>query len=206
MYSAFSICAIATDVGSTKVSLVRDIKAVWDNDCVYVGSHPMTGSEKRGVEYAHEITIDGMTCVVTPSADTPILAVKRIENMWRTCGFSVQRFSPEMHDRLVAKSSHLPHIVAAALVEGLPPEAEPVVGRGFRDCTRIAMGDPEIWADIVESNKDEISSTLRLLAEELITLSDSIEKSNRSALTSYLERAKVRREALVSAELERANA
>src|SRR5207249_4340864 len=109
--------AIVTDVGSTKRSVVRAAEELLQpNRGTFVGSHPMAGSEKRGVEFARADLFHGARCIVTPSVATPLTAVEKVESFWKSLGMTIVRMSSEDHDRLVCDISHLPHALAAALV------------------------------------------------------------------------------------------
>ena len=157
--------AIVTDVGSTKVSIVaagEKVCAKRGGGTAFVGSHPMAGSERSGAKHARANLFCGATCHVTVTARSASQAVTRISEMWRKIGARVILDHPERHDRIVGTVSHLPHIVAAALVESLatvgehPDFQRALVGPGFLDMTRIAKGNPKMWADICRENREAI--------------------------------------------------
>jgi prephenate dehydrogenase len=149
---------VVTDVGSTKAELVRHMAALArDNGFQYVGSHPMAGSEKSGIECSRADLYQGAVTAVTPTSETPAAATEAVSALWRMVGARVLLMNPDQHDRLVARTSHLPHLVAALLVETSGREGaddvKSLIGPGFRDTTRIAGGAPDMWHDIVRSNQ-----------------------------------------------------
>src|SRR5262249_29728245 len=141
---------VLTDVGSTKAEVVRVVGAL-ANGVVFVGSHPLAGSEKQGPEHADADLFAGRLVVVTPGPHTEEAALCRVADFWRALGAGVERMSPEEHDDAVALTSHLPHVVASALAGALPPELAGLTATGFRDSTRIAAGGPDLWAAILRS-------------------------------------------------------
>jgi hypothetical protein len=132
--------AIVTDVGSTKATVVRSAERLHPG-VRFVGSHPMAGSEKRGVEHARADLYRGAVCITTPTDRTDPAALEQTEAFWRRLEMRVRRVSPEDHDRLICDVSHLPHAVAAALVTLQRDDALDLAGKGFMDATRIAGGD-----------------------------------------------------------------
>src|SRR5688572_9869061 len=121
--------AIVTDVGSTKRSVVKLGESLLPKSAHFIGSHPMAGSEKRGVEFARADLFQGARCIVTPTDRTDATALARVEDFWRQLGMTTTRMSPEDHDRLICDISHLPHAVAAALIAMQPEAALPLAGK-----------------------------------------------------------------------------
>ncbi len=161
---------IVTDVGSTKRRVVADVAALPHAGRRFVGSHPLAGSEKKGVRHASAELFEGATIFVTPSASVDPEATGTVKRLWETIGGNVIETTAEAHDRIVARTSHLPHIVAGLLVAGLRTLREEkggIVGKGFLDTTRIASSDPEMWADICLTNADEIREAMHLLRDDL---------------------------------------
>src|SRR4051812_25898957 len=149
---------LVTDVGSVKGSVVQELEPLFPN---FVGSHPMAGSEKTGPAAATTELFHDAVCVVTPTARSNPKAVDRIEELWRSVGGMTRRLSPEIHDELVGRSSHLPHVLAAQLVNYVlgPNRSQDqalLCANGFRDTTRIASGSPEMWRDIALSNRENV--------------------------------------------------
>jgi prephenate dehydrogenase len=188
--------AIVTDVGSTKRSVVRLANERLGGSARFVGSHPMVGSEKRGVEHARADLFRGGVCIVTPDASTDADATRRIEGFWSDLGMHIRRMSPEEHDRAVGAVSHLPHAVAAALVRMQDQQALDVAGRGFLDATRIAAGDAGLWRDILLDNRDNLRDGLGALRVELDQLLKLLEAGQSDALAAWLEQAATHREKL----------
>ncbi|HWB53594.1 MAG TPA: prephenate dehydrogenase [Tepidisphaeraceae bacterium] len=183
---------IVTDVGSTKGLVVK-----WGERIVgrrFVGSHPMAGSEKRGVEFARSDLFDKALCLMTPTARTDPSALRQVEQFWKTLGMKISRLSPNEHDRLLAEVSHLPHIAAAALI-GIPSQrAIPLCGKGFLDSTRIAAGDGGLWRDIFLDNRKNMISAIDKLRLELETVANLIEQGDGAKLQRWLDqRARKRR-------------
>jgi prephenate dehydrogenase len=183
---------IITDVGSTKASVVR-----WGEKIIgrqFIGSHPMAGSEKRGVEFARPDLFDRALCILTPTARSELRSLRVVETFWKTLGMKLTRLSPTEHDRLLAEVSHLPHLAAAALV-GIPSRrAIQLGGKGFLDTTRIAAGDGTLWRDIFLDNQQNMLSTVGKLRRELETASKLIKKGDAAGLQRWLDqRGKKRR-------------
>ncbi len=163
--------AVLTDVGSVKGSVIREMREVLGPAASrFVGSHPMAGSEQSGMAAAREDLFEGAACVVTPVDEVEEFAFERVQTLWRAVGAIVHVMSPREHDEMVASISHVPHIVAAALVHlasGSHPKAFECVGNGFRDTTRVASGSPQLWRHIIASNRpaimDELTETTALL-------------------------------------------
>lgn len=186
--------SVVTDVGSTKSFVVRAARRSLGAGAAFVGSHPMAGSEKKGVAHASPDLFEGATCIVTPTDDAPDSAAERIEALWRLLGMHTLRMSPEQHDRAVAAVSHMPHAVSAILA--LLPEDNQldVAATGFRDMTRLAGGDPEVWRDIFLTNREAIIESLDEMDESLARLRDLLELADAPAIEAFLAEAKNRRE------------
>ena len=167
----------------------------------YVGSHPMAGSEKRGVEYARADLFNGALCIVTPTARTSPAKTKLIEGFWTMLGMKTIRMSPEEHDAAVADISHLPHVLAGVLVMMQSHEAMPLAGKGFLDTTRVASGDALIWRDILLDNRDNLKVSLKRFEAELANLRKLLSSSRSEALVSWLSAAANRRDDLVRQKL-----
>ncbi|MFH1024472.1 MAG: prephenate dehydrogenase/arogenate dehydrogenase family protein [Planctomycetota bacterium] len=194
---ALATGCLLTDVGSTKNALVREMERIVPAGTVFVGSHPVAGSEKRGVAAAHPGLFEGACCIVTPTRRTPRHALRRVEGLWRALGGRVRRLAPCVHDRILARASHLPHLAAAGVVRRLPPEAEPFVATGFRDTTRVAEGDPEVWTDVCLSNRREIVNALVALDREIRRMAAAIRRGDRRAVLGFLGEAAERRRRII---------
>jgi cyclohexadieny/prephenate dehydrogenase len=187
---------LITDAGSVKGEICSVLHDFAAGEVVFVGSHPMAGSEKNGFEHAHADLFEGRVCIVTPDERNDDSATNRTANFWKFLGMRVERLSPKLHDSAVAYSSHLPHVVAAALASSLPEEYRKCTGSGFRDSTRIAAGDPELWNSILTQNAGEIVEALLRFSEVLSEYVDSLQSDPPAGLKYLLEQAKKNRDAL----------
>jgi prephenate dehydrogenase len=192
--------AIITDVGSVKGSVVRELESLAAKaGAHFVGSHPMAGSEKTGVSAARSDLYDGAACIITPTKKSNPKAVQTIQALWKALGARVVKLSPDKHDQLVARSSHLPHLLAAQLVNhtlgnGQPAQAL-LCATGFRDTTRIASGSPEMWRDIAVANRAHLAKSLGIFITELSALQKQVRAGNEKALARFFKQAKQRRDA-----------
>lgn len=199
---AYQPGCIITDVGSTKAELVASLEQMLcGSGAIYVGSHPMAGSEKSGMEHARADLYKGTVTAVTPSVKTPDYALKAVAQLWEGVGSRVVRLSPERHDKLVARTSHLPHLTAALLAATVGREMDNEVplfcGAGFRDSTRVASGAPEMWRDIVKSNEESILGELKAFDQSLRDLITSIENKDYDAISRFLAAARQSRRDLL---------
>lgn len=195
----FGEATVVTDVGSVKRSVVEKLEPIFEagGRGRFVGSHPMAGSEKTGVEAARVDLFEGAVCLVTPSPATDSAALAAVEGMWRALGMRTLCLDAAEHDRAVARISHLPHLSAAALVlAALDADAEvaALAGPGFRDSTRIASGAPEMWAEILLENREAVSEEVRRLQARLGETLAFLDKVNEEDLRRFLAEAKRRRD------------
>lgn len=206
MVPALKRGAIVTDVGSVKGSVTTELEPlVAQAGALFVGSHPMAGAEKVGVQAAQADLFEGCYCVVTPTPNSDADAVDKVELFWQCLGARVLRLSPVAHDELVSRSSHLPHVVAAELVNYVlspvhPKEQALVCASGFRDTTRVASGSPEMWRDIAISNCTNLSRSLRAFIDDLEEFQRALENRDEAAIMNYFEKAKARRDHWVGRE------
>lgn len=192
---------LVTDVGSTKRTVVDLAAKLLPVAVSFVGSHPMAGSEKRGVEYARADLFTNALCIVTPTAGTPPEATRAVDRFWKTLGMRTIRLSPEEHDAAVADVSHLPHILAAALVAMQADSALPLAGKGFLDTTRIASGDAQLWRDILVDNKDNLTASLSRLEKQLAIFRKLLTPAKSEALIAWLSQAAARRDQVMQQRL-----
>ena len=197
--------AVVTDVGSTKRAVVAVAERELPEGVHFVGSHPMAGSEKRGVEFARADLFQNALCIVTPTAKTDQGAVKAVEEFWKGLGMRITRLSPKEHDRLLAEVSHLPHALAAALVSLQSEKALRLAGKGFLDATRIAGGDGALWRDILMDNRDNVLASIGELKKHLGELEKFLSGEGREELAKWLDRAAARRAKLVEEKLKELN-
>jgi prephenate dehydrogenase len=192
--------AIVTDVGSVKASVVRELESlVARGGAHFVGSHPMAGAEKTGVGSARADLFDRTVCVVTPTKRTNWPALKKVKQFWAALGSRVLELKPEVHDVLVSRSSHLPHVIAATLASHVlnPVHPEPqaaLCANGFRDTTRIASGSPEMWRDIASANRRNLAKSLDTYIADLQKFQRLVKKGDVSAIMKFFETAKQRRD------------
>jgi prephenate dehydrogenase len=187
-----------TDVGSTKASIVRGLDLSLPSHRQFIGSHPLAGSEKCGAGYAHQRLFEGRVVVITPTDKTAQDTLQEARTFWRTLGARVIEMAPADHDRALARTSHLPHLLAAALAGGLPPELHELTASGFRDTTRIAAGDTALWTGIFMHNREAILQSLGALEIQLDGFRAALENGGRAALEALLTQAKRNRDALGS--------
>ena len=187
---------IITDVGSTKAAIVNDIERFLREEVHFIGGHPLAGSEKRGVGFARSDLFEGARTILTPTQHTSDAALKKISTFWRSLGAKVSLLSPEEHDHILAHISHLPHLVAMALVGAVPEEALSYAASGFKDTTRIAASDPEIWRDILLSNKEEVLKALKRFRQELEQKEKCLMDADQERLLKLLKSARKKRETL----------
>lgn len=194
--------AIVTDVGSTKVAVVNALEPVAQaNRFFFVGGHPMTGSERTGVESADPYLFENAYYILTKTPTTDPWALAQVHTLAGAIGGRVVELSPEDHDFYVAAVSHLPHCVAAALVNtvGGLPEREavlPFAAGGFRDTTRVASGDPVIWRDILISNTRPILEMIRRYQTALADLARLIKSRDALGVENWLKKAQTLRQAV----------
>jgi len=197
--------AVITDVGSTKRSVVNMAQRLLPRSVAFVGSHPMAGSEKRGVEFARTDLFHNALCITTPTRRTDPAALKKVEEFWRTIGMRIVRLSPAEHDRVLADVSHLPHALAAALVAMQSEQALGLAGKGFLDTTRIAGGDGALWRDILLDNRANLRSSLRRLRRQIDRLEEMLRRGDGAAIARWLDGAAARRQALLNQKLSEIN-
>ena len=200
MLPALKRGAIVTDVGSVKASVVRELESlVAKAGAHFVGSHPMAGAEKTGVSSARADLFEKTVCVVTPTKKTNRAALKKVKQFWSAIGLRVLELKPEIHDALVSRSSHLPHVVAATLASHVLNPAHPkpqaaLCANGFRDTTRIASGSPEMWRDIALANRKNLTKSLDAFIADLQKFQRLVKKGDAKTMAKFFETAKQRRD------------
>lgn len=190
---------IITDVGSTKRNIVYAVEQLSRAGSMFVGSHPLAGSEKKGARHASGDLFKGATVFLTPTPMTDTLVMETIREMWECFGGKVVELDPAVHDRIVARTSHLPHIFAAMLVaclRSLPIDSMGLMGKGFLDTTRIASSDPEMWADICVDNLDEIREAIFSLREDLDEFEMYMNEGEYEKIIEFFSSAKLLRDSL----------
>jgi prephenate dehydrogenase len=191
--------AIVTDVGSVKAPVVRELEPIIArNRARFVGSHPMAGAEKMGVRAARPDLFANAVCVITPGPATARESVQAVERFWASVGARPLQLPPELHDELVGRSSHLPHVLAAQLANSVlapehPMEQRLLCANGFRDTTRIASGSPEMWRDIALANRANLVDAISAFIAELSEFQNQLERGDGEAVEAFFERARGRR-------------
>lgn len=187
---------LITDAGSVKQSICRALDGVLPRGVTFIGSHPLAGSEKQGFEHARADLFENRVCVVTPDEATPADQLARLTAFWRALGLHVLELSAEEHDRALARTSHLPHVAAAALVSQLPDDERVLTATGFRDTTRIAAGNPDLWTAILLNNVEPLREALDRYAERLADFRSALAGHDSAALKNLLAQAKRVRDSL----------
>jgi len=186
---------ILTDVGSVKGNLVRDIDALLEErrGVSFVGSHPMAGSERTGMAHARADLFENALCVLTPGKRSAAAELERVRGFWTALGARTCVMGADAHDRAVAAISHLPHLVASALAAtslGDDPSVAALAANGFRDTTRVAGGNPEMWAEIAMENREALREPLARMVERLREMLAFLDNMEHEKLRRFLGEAK----------------
>lgn len=190
--------AVITDVGSAKQSVIEDARVVFKKiPQNFVPGHPIAGTEKSGVEASFATLFKNQRVILTPLAETDPHAVAQVRAMWQSAGAVVSEMSAKQHDEILAVTSHLPHVLAYALMDNLARldagnggEILKNAAGGLRDFTRIAASDPSMWRDICLANRDALLAALRNYQDELKDIAAAIAANDGAALTAIFTRAK----------------
>jgi prephenate dehydrogenase len=194
---------IVTDVGSTKVQPHQWAAKYLPKSVHYAGSHPIAGSEQRGVEFARDDLFEKALCILTKTRNTPNEVVQVLRRFWSSLGCCVKLMGPAEHDRVFASISHLPHITAAALINASSAKELKFAGKGFIDTSRIASGPANIWADVLATNaKNSVKGIDRIVAE-LEKLKRAIGSADKKKIKRLLEAARNKRAALIKYKMKR---
>lgn len=185
--------ALITDIGSTKGEVVQKMTELFYGHSNYIGSHPITGTEKSGAINAIDGLYDGKKCIITPIDKTERFAVDAITKFWESTGSEVVVMDPYEHDRVMAMVSHLPHVVAYALAGSVMEQQKngntlfPYAGGGLKDFTRIAGSDPAMWRDIFISNAREILNAIDQFSRMMERLRRMIKDKDMKGIHGLLE-------------------
>jgi prephenate dehydrogenase len=193
--------AIITDIGSTKGELTYKMTELFYGHSNYVGSHPITGTEKSGAINAVHDLYNGKKCILTPIDKTEQFAVDAIRMFWESIGSDITIMDPYEHDRIMAMVSHLPHFVAYSLVGSIIEREKAgdnlltYAGGGLKDYTRIASSDPVMWKDIFLSNSKEILAAIDQFTKTMMRLKQLIKEKDGKGIHNFLEQVReVRRQ------------
>jgi prephenate dehydrogenase len=184
---------LLTDVGSTKANIVHAVEGKLPPGVVFVGSHPLAGSEKHGPEHARADLFKDRLVVVTPAEDE---ALSRVAAFWTALGARVETMSAEEHDRALALTSHLPHLLASALAGILPPQWRGLTASGFRDTTRLAAANPALWTSILHANQESVLDALDRLGDQLHRFRQALSSGDTNLLEALLYQGKQVRDSL----------
>jgi prephenate dehydrogenase len=196
MASRLDAGCLVTDVGSTKASVVDALEGIIQPRAIFVGGHPIAGTEKSGVEASFETLFEGYRCILTPTERTDPEALARVRALWEACGMEVVCMDPVTHDWLMAAISHLPHMVAYALVHSVTDLAfndhEPLAysAGGFRDFTRIAASDPVMWRDICLHNRESLLAMIERFSDCLAQVREAVELGDGKKLEKFFAEAR----------------
>ena len=179
---------LMTDAGSTKRSIVEKLERALPPHVKFVGAHPMAGTEKSGPQNARANLFANRTCFITPTKNTDKHALRKIKGFWRSMGSKTIVVSPEKHDDIVARISQMIHIVASSLVIA-NKDVLKYAASGFRDSTRIALGDPGLWKDICLTNSGGIAKSLNDFARLIKLHTSAISRGDSRAVVRMLENA-----------------
>jgi prephenate dehydrogenase len=188
---------IVTDVGSTKEQICKWASPLLKKDIEFVGSHPIAGSEKRGVDFARPDLFISANCFITPTIKNSPKAIELVKDLWQILGMRIVKTSPSEHDKILASTSHLPHVVAASLVNVCSKDQLKYTGAGFLDTSRIASGDVNLWRDIVLSNPKQLNASLKKIIVELSKFQKAIQAGDADEICNLLGSAKKNRDELV---------
>ncbi len=192
--------AVITDGGSAKGSVVEDCRAVFGEDLpAFVPGHPIAGTENSGVDASFAELYQNRRVILTPTESTSSEALQRVTAMWEICGSDITIMSIQHHDEVLAATSHLPHMLAFALVDSLARMKENddifrYAAGGFRDFTRIASSSPVMWRDICIANRHALSAIMKSYSQDMADLADIISRGDGERLLQIFERAKQSRD------------
>lgn len=194
---------IVTDGGSVKAAIVRECDKIMPHDTFFVGGHPIAGTEHSGATAAFSSLYRGKRCILTPSAASDIGATQTVARLWQATGADVCTMEPDHHDRIFAEISHLPHVVAYALVHAVGTadvEGENVLSYsagGFRDFTRIASSDPAMWRDIALMNREALLKSIDGFSASLAELRQRVQISDADGMIRFFTLAKEFRDGIL---------
>jgi len=195
--------AVVTDAGSTKGDVIAAARANLTGRLNrFVPGHPIAGAEKSGVSAARPGLFTGKNVVLTPMAETDLDATQKTDALWQACGANVCHMTPELHDEIFAAVSHLPHLLAFALVADIAnrPNAAQILGfaaGGFRDFSRIAGSSPEMWRDISLANRDALLNEIEAYQAQLAQIGSMIERCDSAGLEAVFKHASQARNAWI---------
>ena len=187
---------IVMDVGSTKSNIVETAHKHLPPHVSFVGAHPLAGSEKKGIEFSSAQLFDRSFCVVTPTSKTNKQAEEKIKTLWTKIGSKVKIISPGEHDKILAYTSHVPHLLAYSMIEAIPGKYLEYGSTGLKDTTRVASSNPQLWSDIAMENSKNVLNVLDEVVKTLSEYRRAISSQSDSVLTDKFKRSKSKRDAI----------
>jgi prephenate dehydrogenase len=184
---------LITDVGSSKRQIVEAIEKDPRAAATFVGAHPLAGSERKGPAHARADLFEGRVCIITPTPRTPTGCTREALMLWTALGCRVVEMSPLEHDEILAYTSHLPHAVAAALAGSIPQEWLPLAAGAYRDGTRVAAADTDLWAAIFRENRGPMLKALGTLQDRIDAFKYALMTDDEDAIRAWWEQARTRR-------------
>lgn len=188
---------IITDVGSTKLPIVNAAQEHLPQPAFFLGSHPLAGSEKQGVQNAVAELFEKALCIITPVKTTNRTAYEMVKRFWTRVGANVKVMAPEQHDKALAYVSHLPHLVAYGLIKTVPDEFLELAAQGLKDSTRIAASSPQMWHDIAFANAKNIIPILDDMVRNLSVIRKSVVTNDSKTLLNLFKIAKTKRDTIL---------
>lgn len=181
------------DVGSTKAKIVSKLSGLFP---FFVGTHPLAGSEKRGIINACPDLFHNSLCIITPVNNTAATAVAKVKKLWSFLGAKTIVMNPLQHDRILGFISHLPHVAAFSLMNSVPEEFLKFSPVSFKEATRVAASDSALWADIIIDNRENVLNAIKELQKNMNDIKSAIKKNNPAELARIFQKAKIRRGSL----------
>lgn len=189
---------IVSDVGSSKVNILKTVDRTNKDNTAFIGGHPLAGSEKTGVEHSRADLFKDKTTILTKTETTSEELVKFLTLFWNALGSKVETMTPEEHDEIMAFTSHMPHMVSFALAGSMPMDLLPYTSTGFRDVTRLASSDLAMWSGIAQSNRENVVKAIDYFQNKLTLLREALASQNNTAVNTQLQEGKKVRHAMGS--------
>ncbi len=184
---------VVIDVGSTKEKITSQLSKIFPN---FIGTHPMAGSEKRGILNSQVGLFKDSLCIITPVKESNKDVLLRVSQLWKSLGVKVFYLTPAEHDRIISFVSHLPHLVAFSLINNVAVEFMKFASTSLKDGTRVAASDPQMWRDILLTNRNNILKAIRSFQQELELIRKAVADKDSTKLSKIIKKANKRRRVL----------